>query len=114
MKRKKINLETKLFILSRQNNLCNYCGTILKFEGKTPLFDIDHIECISKSFDDTLDNLQALCLICHRIKTSNERLINDFNNKNNDVVSNGGDTVISTLLAYCYDHTEDNLVRKKR
>jgi len=54
-------------LLERQNNLCNICK--LPFDGKfRPT--IDHIVPLSHDGEDSLDNLQALCEPCHRVKDS--------------------------------------------
>lgn len=61
------------FIILRQRGDCNVCKEPLQsFAGKIPLYDIDHIipKCNGGSNDAI--NLQAICLPCHRRKTSME------------------------------------------
>ena len=76
MKRTVISLFTKYDILSRQDFKCNICNCEIAYEANIPIFDIDHIIPFSVSGNDTIENLQALCLNCHRKKSSSERKIN--------------------------------------
>jgi len=54
-------------IASTQGWKCLECHNML---GAS--FDIDHKICWIDSFDDSDDNLRALCVDCHRIKTATE------------------------------------------
>lgn len=57
-------------IFSRDNYLCQNC---LK-EGKlTPATEVDHIIPKSQGGTDEDDNLQSICIPCHRHKTATER-----------------------------------------
>jgi hypothetical protein len=62
-KRKSFSPETKEKALRRQNYRCNVCGISPEF------WDFDHIGDRS---DNSLRNCQALCLNCHRKKTTRE------------------------------------------
>ena len=57
----------RLKIASSQGWKCAECYNIL---GGS--FDIDHIVRWADSFDDSDENLRALCIDCHRIKTAQE------------------------------------------
>ena len=46
------------------------CGDC--FEMLPPAFEIDHKIRWHDSFDDSDENLRALCISCHKIKTANE------------------------------------------
>lgn len=60
-------------VLINQDYHCNHCDIKLEMtHDGIPLFDIDHIEMHADTKDDSLDNLQALCLPCHRIKSVRE------------------------------------------
>ena len=58
----------RLNVAGGQNWKCAIC--ISPFNGAD--FDIDHKDRWIDSFDNTESNLQALCIPCHRLKTSNE------------------------------------------
>ena len=62
-KRRAFSPETKQKALRRQNYRCNDCGISPEF------WDFDHIGDRS---DNSLRNCQALCLNCHRKKTTRE------------------------------------------
>ena len=49
----------------RQKYNCNICKALLHPKA----FDVDHIVELARGGTDTLDNLQALCVQCHAIKT---------------------------------------------
>lgn len=49
----------------RQEYKCKVCKGLLHPKA----FDIDHIVELARGGTDTLDNLQALCVQCHAIKT---------------------------------------------
>lgn len=53
----------------RQKWLCNHCFTMLK-----ATFELDHVIELGKGGEDTLENLQALCVECHAQKTHGFRL----------------------------------------
>ena len=52
-----------------QNGQCMHCKSILK-----PTCQLDHIKEIELGGEDTIENLQALCVECHALKTHNMRL----------------------------------------
>ena len=60
-KRQPFSEKTKKFTLKRQNYCCNICGK------KLDEWDFDHID--GDSLNNSLENCQALCLVCHRKKT---------------------------------------------
>ena len=71
--RKKIPEIIILKVLKRQTLKCNICFKKLETTNDgVKLFDIDHIEMFSLSGNNDYTNLQALCLPCHRIKTTHE------------------------------------------
>ena len=65
-KRRAFTDDTKQFVLNRQDYSCNICGTSLQM----PTIDFDHI---GSRNDNSPENCQALCLNCHREKTSREK-----------------------------------------
>jgi len=62
--RKNITIKTKILITQKQNNKCNCC-----FQDFGKNFDIDHIIELAYFGTNDEENLQALCLDCHREKT---------------------------------------------
>lgn len=73
MTRKKIPVHVKGKLLIEQDYRCNICTNKLQeTPDGIPLYDIDHIEMHSISKNDSIENLQAICLTCHRIKTVRE------------------------------------------
>ena len=76
--KRQITESQKKTIAGRQNykckgNIYNY-SCPLYFNGRDGTFDesgyeIDHIEEFSIQGNEKLENLQALCLMCHRVKT---------------------------------------------
>ena len=56
-------------IITKQDSKCNVC----KDQLKVGLFDRDHVVAIADDGPDHPDNLQVLCLECHRKKTIRER-----------------------------------------
>lgn len=72
-KRKAIPAHVKVEVLIAQDDLCNICfEPLLTTADNIPLYDIDHIQRHAETQDDSLGNLQAICLNCHRIKTVHE------------------------------------------
>ena len=67
-KRKTIKQQIKTRLILKQRGLCNICSTQLTDN----LWDIDHVVRWADSFNDDEDNLQVLCLPCHRTKTTQE------------------------------------------
>lgn len=61
----------KMIVLFRQNNRCNVCAAGLMIHPctKHKLFDFDHIIPRSKNGKTDLQNIQALCKMCHAVKT---------------------------------------------
>jgi 5-methylcytosine-specific restriction endonuclease McrA len=58
----------KNMVCSRNNWMCYRCNNILP-----ATFEIDHIvPSVDGGYDNRIENLQALCPNCHRIKTSAE------------------------------------------
>ena len=57
----------RLEIAASQEWKCNKCSKIL-----SSVFEIDHIIRWVDSYDDSNENLQALCMECHKIKTAEE------------------------------------------
>lgn len=56
-------------VINRAMGLCEACER----EGRvTPGVEVDHIIPVSRGGDESLTNLQLLCVPCHRKKTANE------------------------------------------
>jgi len=76
-KRKTIPAKKRLEVLKRDNFTCQSCGKSpslypeLEIDAVTKL-EIDHYQPHSKEGDDSIDNLQTLCMLCNRGKGNNE------------------------------------------
>lgn len=70
-KRKPMSRMYKCMIAQEQEWKCKICSCTIDIDvyGST-LFDIDHIKEFSEGGSNNRDNLQALCLLCHRKKTN--------------------------------------------
>ena len=55
-------------LLARQQRMCKLCGAPIALGT----FEIDHVIPVAQSFSGQEEELQALCLECHRTKTSLE------------------------------------------
>ena len=55
-------------LLARQQGMCKLCGAPITLGT----FEIDHVIPVAQSFSGQQQELQALCLECHRTKTSLE------------------------------------------
>lgn len=64
-KRRKLNNNERFALSFRQQHKCNHC----KKELEPLLFDFDHIVPLCIGGRDELDNIQILCVSCHRLKT---------------------------------------------
>lgn len=58
-----------MHVLFRQHYACNACARLLHPDA----FDIDHVVELCDGGGGGLDNLQALCVLCHRLKTARNR-----------------------------------------
>ena len=67
LKRPAMTQPRRLKIAASQHWMCNQCS-----EELSSCFQIDHIVPWSESFDDSDENLQALCVECHLDKTAEE------------------------------------------
>lgn len=74
--RKFLNKKSKLEVLARQKNRCRFCESKITLEPYCNA-DADHIIPINYGGKTNLDNIQLLCVGCHRHKTSLENT-NDF------------------------------------
>ena len=54
-------------VMKRDNYLCQVC-----LPQMTKAKEVDHITNKAKGGTDDMDNLQAICIGCHRAKTANE------------------------------------------
>ena len=66
--RQNISAQTKLRLVMRQNNKCNMCDAPLKENH----WDVDHVVPWAESLDNSDENLQILCLPCHRTKSTTQ------------------------------------------
>jgi 5-methylcytosine-specific restriction endonuclease McrA len=66
-KRKKINKDVRLQVVSKQGNACGMCKLVL-----TPYFEVDHIIGLQFGGTDDESNLMALCRECHAKKSIKE------------------------------------------
>ena len=69
--RRSVGSSDKNYIMKRQENKCNFCGTYIT-SGTYSNCDLDHIVCISMGGLTVPSNLNFLCVSCHRRKTSLE------------------------------------------
>jgi 5-methylcytosine-specific restriction protein A len=67
-KRPGVSAQTKLRLVVRQKNRCNVC----KAELMENHWDVDHILPWNISNDNSDQNLQIICMPCHRTKTTQE------------------------------------------
>ena len=68
VKSRNIGTRKKIRVLWRQQMKCNICST--GFMSRE--WDIDHVIPIFSGGTNDIDNLQALCLDCHREKTRDD------------------------------------------
>lgn len=61
--------DVRKYVLSRDRYLCQAC---LKDNRLTPAKEVDHIINKASGGSDDASNLQAICVSCHRRKTSRE------------------------------------------
>ena len=61
--------KVKRIVAFKQSWTCNYCVRVLP-----PTYQIDHVVPLHHGGDNTIDNLQALCVECHATKTYTETL----------------------------------------
>lgn len=54
--------------ITTYGNHCNNCGA----DGRTTRLELDHIIPVAEGGQDTLDNAQLLCTVCHTPKTQAE------------------------------------------
>ncbi len=85
-KREPITKSQKNEVLARQKNRCANCRKLLDMRT----VEFDHIKEVYRDGKSRVNNLQAFCSDCHKIKTHNHRLkkienkrkINNQNNGN--------------------------------
>ncbi|HEY3984625.1 HNH endonuclease [Cedecea sp.] len=63
--------KARLRILKRDKGLCQNC---LRRGAITEAAAVDHIVAKANGGSDSDDNLESLCIPCHRVKTARERL----------------------------------------
>jgi len=68
-KREPVSRSQKNEVLARQRNKCANCSKRLDMRA----VHFDHIKEVYEGGKSKIDNLQALCSICHSIKTNEER-----------------------------------------
>lgn len=69
--RRSLNMKSKREILVRQKNKCRFCGSKITLEPYCNA-DADHIIPINYGGETNPENMQLLCVGCHRHKTSLE------------------------------------------
>ena len=69
--RRSVSKADKRLVMSRQNNKCNFCNIDIT-SGMYSNSDLDHIVCVSMGGLTVVENLNFLCVACHRRKTSLE------------------------------------------
>jgi len=68
-KRSSIPEAVKFEVLNRQNLRCAMCGRFLR------IYEFDHVVPIALGGTSDVNNIQALCPECHRLKTKFDRLL---------------------------------------
>lgn len=63
-RRIKLPNSTRCFVACKQNWRCNICRETLP-----PEFDVDHIQPLAANGTNAIENLQVLCVSCHRNKS---------------------------------------------
>ena len=58
-------------ILKRDDYMCQYCERVAR-DSKASNLEIDHIVPLESGGQETDDNRQVLCIVCHRKKTARE------------------------------------------
>jgi len=76
-KRESVAKSQKNEVLAKQKNKCAMCKKPLDMRAT----HFDHIREVYKGGKSTISNLQALCAICHNIKTHKEKLKKTERNK---------------------------------
>ena len=71
--RKNLKSMEKQHILRRQGSRCNFCNNVIKLYPY-PDCDGDHIIPISLGGKTSIENMQLLCVICHRFKSASESM----------------------------------------
>lgn len=61
--------KTRKAIIARDNAMCQPC---LRQGRVTPFAEVDHIKPKARGGPDDNDNLQCICIDCHRAKTTAE------------------------------------------
>lgn len=69
-RRQRFPVSVKLKIAASQHWTCNVCKQMLSEH-----FDLDHKTSLDQGGDNTQDNLQILCVTCHRQKTAQEGIL---------------------------------------
>lgn len=69
-KRRSIPQSLRNHIASRQEWRCNVCRELFD-----EVWEIDHIDPLHRGGADSVENFQALCLVCHRKKSNRENLV---------------------------------------
>lgn len=68
----------RAIVMQRDMNLCQPC---LRAGRTTPAREVDHKTPKAKGGDDSLHNLQAICIPCHKAKTQREATGGDLKEK---------------------------------
>jgi len=97
-KRKSLSIKTRLFVIKRDHNTCQYCGKVgvpifrygkpavvenpkkvdilpyKNYNGKDVIpFEIDHIISVYLGGDNSVENLALSCRRCNKIKEAKRR-----------------------------------------
>jgi 5-methylcytosine-specific restriction endonuclease McrA len=68
--RKRLTIDQEKQILTRQNDKCALCGDVLTAQG----YQLDHVIARRSGGSDDLENMQALCGLCHVGKSYTENV----------------------------------------
>lgn len=72
-----VSQQTRRWVLDNSGWCCAQCSQLLYND----IAHVDHVEPVHISGDNSLDNLQALCVVCHAKKTASERRHNRLQSK---------------------------------
>lgn len=80
IKRRQFSSDERKIVYAKNKGRCALCGKFINFDE----FTIDHIQPISKGGSNNIQNLQATCSVCNRIKQ--DILPQDFLEKISEII----------------------------